>query len=127
MKRTEFDERVREMKEKKINALHEIELLQSEIKEEIASKKRQVAESYREINKLNQSLQGCNQRFIRCCQGWNAKLNAFIRENESSTTSTLSDIPTESIVKELRERGYKGLIQHDEEGELYYIDKPEDE
>ena len=42
MTRSEFDQQVRELKNKKGNAIREIAALQSEIKEEIAAKHRQI-------------------------------------------------------------------------------------
>jgi hypothetical protein len=44
MTRTEFDSQIRELKNKKGAAIREIAAMQSEIKEEIASKHRQIDE-----------------------------------------------------------------------------------
>ncbi len=110
MTRSEFDQQVRELKNKKGNAIREIAALQSEIKEEIASKHRQIDEIRKDISKLNQSLQGYHQRRIALENEWNAKVNAFIRENEPSTTSNLAEATTLNIVYELRRRGFDGTI-----------------
>ena len=88
MTRSEFDYQVRELKNKKGNAIREIAALQSEIKEEIASKHRQIDEIRKDISKLNQSLQGYHQRRIALENEWNAKVSAFIKENEPSTSGT---------------------------------------
>lgn len=110
MTRSEFDQQVRELKNKKGNAIREIAALQSEIKEEIASKHRQIDDIHKDISKLNQSLQGYHQRRIALENEWNAKVNAFIHENEPSTTSNLNEATTTNIVYELRRRGFEGLI-----------------
>jgi hypothetical protein len=41
---------------------------------------------------------------------WNAKINAFIKENEQSTTSNLAEANTLNIIYELRRRGFKGVV-----------------
>ena len=111
MTRSEFDYQVRELKNKKGNAIREIAALQSEIKEEIASKYRQIDEIRKDISKLNQSLQGYHQRRIALENEWNAKVSAFIKENEPSTTSNLAEANTLNIVYELRRRGFSGIVQ----------------
>ena len=58
MTRTEFDQKVREMKTQMANVIRPIKVLQAEIKEEIASKHRQISEIEKEISKLQQAKQG---------------------------------------------------------------------
>ena len=111
MTRREFDYQVRELKNKKGTAIREIAALQSEIKEEIASKHRQIDEIRKDISKLKQSLEGYKQRRIALENEWNAKVSAFIKENEPSTTSNLAEANTLNIVYELRRRGFDGTIQ----------------
>ena len=123
MTRSEFDYQVRELKKKKGEAIRQVASLQSEIKEEIASKNRLIDEIHKEISKLKQSLQGYHQRRFALENEWNAKLSAFIKENEPSTTSNLAEANTLNIVYELRRRGFKGVLQNLENGELYDIDK----
>ena len=124
MTRSEFDYQVRELKNKKGTAIREIAALQSEIKEEIASKHRQIDEIRKDISKLNQSLQGYHQRRIALENEWNAKVNAFIRENEPSTTSYLAEATTLNIVYELRRRGFDGIVSKvdDETGDCESYD-----
>ena len=110
MTRSEFDYQVRELKNKKGTAIREIAALQSEIKEEIASKHRQIDEIRKDISKLNQSLQGYHQRRIALENEWNAKVSAFIKDNEPSTTSNLAEANTLNIVYELRRRGFDGIV-----------------
>lgn len=110
MTRSEFDQQVRELKNKRGDAIREIATLQSEIKEEIAAKNRQISDLRKEISKLQASLQGYHQRRIALETEWNAKVNAFIRENEPSTTSNLAEATTLNIVYELRRRGFDGVI-----------------
>ena len=110
MTRSEFDQQVRELKNKRGDAIREIATLQSEIKEEIAAKHRQINDIYKEISKLQASLQGYHQRRIALETEWNAKVNAFINENEPSTTSNLAEATTLNIVYELRRRGFDGVI-----------------
>ena len=111
MTRSEFDQQVRELKNKRGDAIREIATLQSEIKEEIAAKHRQINDIHKEISKLQASLQGYHQRRIALETEWNAKVNTFIRENEPSTTSNLAEATTLNIVYELRRRGFDGMIQ----------------
>ena len=110
MTRSEFDQQVRELKNKRGDAIREIATLQSEIKEEIAAKHRQINDIHKEISKLQASLQGYHQRRIALETEWNAKVNAFIREHEPSTTSNLAEATTLNIVYELRRRGFDGVI-----------------
>ena len=128
MTRKEFDQQIRELKSKRNAAVSEIAALQSEIKEEIAAKNRTIQEFTKEIQKLKQSLQGYHQRRIALDNEWNAKINAFIKENEQSTTSNLAEANTLNIIYELRRRGFKGVVmQQSEDGaivlESYDLDK----
>ena len=123
MTKIEFDKQIRELKDRKGAAIREIATLQSEIKEEIASKRRQIGEICKEISKLKQSLQGYHQRRIALENEWEAKISAFINENLPSTTSNLAEASTLNIVYELRRRGFKGIVQNEEAGEQYDIDK----
>jgi seryl-tRNA synthetase len=127
MTRSEFDQQIRELKNKKGNAIREIAALQSEIKEEIAAKHRQINDIYKEIAKLNQSLQGYHQRRITLENEWNAKVSAFIKENEPSTTSNLAEATTTNIIYELRRRGFAGIVSKDadelSDSESYDIQK----
>ena len=111
MTRSEFDQQVRELKNKTGNAIRDIAALQSEIKEEIAAKHRQIDDIRKDISKLQASLQGYHQRRIALETEWNAKVNAFIKEHEPSTTSNLAEATTLNIVYELRRRGFDGVIQ----------------
>ena len=111
MTRSEFDQQVRELKNKRGDAIREIATLQSEIKEEIAAKHRLMNDIRKDISKLQASLQGYHQRRIALETEWNAKVNAFIREHEPSTTSNLAEATTLNIVYELRRRGFDGVIQ----------------
>ena len=98
------------MKNKRGDAIREIVTLQSEIKEEIAAKHRLMNDIRKDISKLQASLQGYHQRRIALETEWNAKVNAFIREHEPSTTSNLAEATTLNIVYELRRRGFDGVI-----------------
>ena len=122
MTRSEFDQQVRELKNKKGDAIREIATLQSEIKEEIAAKHRQINDIHKEVSKLHASLQGYHQRRIALETEWNAKVNAFIRENEPSTTSNLAEATTLNIVYELRRRGFDGVISRDVDDDIERYD-----
>ena len=122
MTRSEFDQQVRELKNKRGDAIREIATLQSEIKEEIAAKHRQINDIRKDISKLQASLQGYHQRRIALETEWNAKVNAFIRENEPSTTSNLAEATTLNIVYELRRRGFDGVISRDVDDDIESYD-----
>lgn len=123
MKRVEFDYKVSELKNKRYNAIREILSIQQEIKEEIASRSRQIHEIEKEISKLKQSLNGYHLRRIAVEKEWNDTIQNFIRENVSNTTSNLSEATTTNIIYELRRRGFRGVIHNDNEGESYDINK----
>lgn len=128
MTRSEFDQQIRELKNKRNAAIREVAALQSEIKEEIAAKNRMIQELGKEIQKLKQSLQGYHQRRIALDNEWNTKINAFIKEFEPSTTSNLAEANTINIIYELRRRGFKGVVmQLSEDGanvlESFDLDK----
>lgn len=125
MTRSEFDRQVRELKNKKGEAIREIAALQSEIKEEIVSKHRQIDEIRKEVAKLNQSLQGYHQRRIALENEWNAKVSAFIKENEPSTTSNLAEATIKNILYELRRRSFSGIVTDTETGRDFDINKAE--
>ena len=122
MKISEFDQQVRELKKNKCDAIREIATLQSEIKEEIAAKHRQINDIRKDISKLQASLQGYHQRRIALETEWNAKVNAFIKENEPSTTSNLAEATTLNIVYELRRRGFDGVISRDVDDDIERYD-----
>ena len=115
------------MKNKKGTDIRNIAALQSEIKEEIASKWRHIDEIKKEIAKLTQSLQGYHKMRLLVESNWNEKICAFIREHEPNTTSNLAEATTTNIVYELRRRGFDGLLTRidDETGdcESYDIQK----
>ena len=110
------------MKNKRGDAIREIATLQSEIKEEIAAKHRQINDIRKDISKLQASLQGYHQRRIALETEWNAKVNAFIKENEPSTTSNLAEATTLNIVYELRRRGFDGVISRDVDDDIERYD-----
>jgi len=127
MTRSEFDQQIREMKSKRNAAARKIAAVQSEIKEEIAAKNRMIQELGREIQKLKQSLQGYYQQRIALDNAWNKEINAFIKENEPSTTSNLAEATTTNIIYELRRRGFSGVVNKPKddslEMEVYDLDK----
>jgi hypothetical protein len=87
-----------------------------------------IQEIGKEVQKLKQSLQGYYQRRIALDAEWNSKINAFIKENEQSTTSNLAEANTINIIYELRRRGFKGVVmQLSEDGanvlESFDLDK----
>ena len=124
MTRSEFDQKVRELKNKKGDAIREIAKLQSEVKEEIASKWRQIDDIKKDISKLTQSLQGYHQRRITLETEHNAVIKKFIEDNEPSTTSNLAEATTLNIVYELRRRGFDGVVSKmdDETGDCESYD-----
>ena len=67
-------------------------------------------------------MQGYHQRRIALETEWNAKVNAFIKEHEPSTTSNLAEATTLNIVYELRRRGFDGIISRDVEDEIERYD-----
>ena len=111
MTQVEFENQLRELRRQKAQVMNPFTLMQNELKEEIAAKHRQIDDIRKDISKLQASLQGYHQRRIALETEWNAKVNAFIKEHEPSTTSNLAEATTLNIVYELRRRGFDGVIQ----------------
>ena len=116
MTRIEFDKQVREMKVQREQAQLSVKTMQMELKEMIAAKNRVIFEMTAELHKLKQELTLANQKRYRINDEWNKKINDFIDEYESKTTSNLAEAETINIVYELRRRGFRGTItKHDPE------------
>ena len=117
------------MKNKAGNAIRDVAAIQSEIKEEIAAKHRQINDLYKDVSKLKASLEGYRQRRFALETEHSNKVNAFIRENEPSTTSNLAEATTVNIVYELRRRGFDGIISRyvDNDIEQYDLSKFNDD
>ena len=124
MTRSEFDQQVRELKNKKGNAIRQVAMLQSEVKEEIAAKERQINDLRKEVSKLHQSRIGFSQKRMALEKEWDDKISAFVRENEPYTTSNLAEATTTNIIYELRRRGYNGMITriNEETGDIEEYD-----
>ena len=97
MTRSEFDQQVRELKNKRGNAIREIATLQSEIKEEIAAKHRQIDDIRKEISKLQASLQGYHQRRIALETEWNAKVTLSLRSMSRARQATSQKRPRSTL------------------------------
>ena len=116
MTRTEFDNQVREMKAKRADALRPVMDMQRELREKITAKNRTIFEMVAEVKKMKHQLSLLNAQNNRINDEHNAKINAFIDEYESHTTSNLAEADTLNIVYELRRRGFRGtIIKHDPE------------
>ena len=110
--------------------MRQLKITKSITNRESASLDKYLQEIGKEVQKLKQSLQGYHQRRIALDAEWNAKINAFIKENEQSTTSNLAEANTLNIIYELRRRGFKGVVkQLSEDGAIvlgeYDLDKTE--
>lgn len=131
MKRMDFDNAIRALRRQKGEAVRAIAAEQASIKEEIALKQRMISDAHKDIAKLRNQLQGCHLRRLQLEDAWGKKIDDFIRENEGSTTSNLSEASVLNIMYELRRRGYKGIVSlpdTDNEGETlesYDLDKTE--
>ena len=112
------------MKNKKGNAIRQVAMLQSEVKEEIAAKERQINDLRKEVSKLHQSRIGFSQKRMALEKEWDDKISAFVRENEPYTTSNLAEATTTNIIYELRRRGYNGMITriNEETGDIEEYD-----
>lgn len=133
MIRTEFDQKVRDLKKSRSEALSMFDKMILEVKEEVAAKNRQVKDIQKEITKLKQSQIQLKLKRTETCDEWNSKINGFIKEYESTTTSNLADVPVNNIIYELRRRGYSGIVSKDwedgghEEHDIQYQYKPKTE
>lgn len=117
------------MKNKKGNAIRQVAMLQSEVKEEIAAKERQINDLRKEVSKLHQSRIGFSQKRMALEKEWDDKISSFVKENEPYTTSNLAEATTTNIIYELRRRGYNGMITriNEETGDIeeYDVQKQE--
>lgn len=123
MTRTEFDKQVREMKAKRAEALRPVMDMQHELREKIAAKNRTIAEMGAEVQKMKHQLRLLNAQNTRINDEHNAKIKAFIDEYESHTTSNLAEADFNSMIWELRNRGFTGIIHDSIHGGDYNLQK----
>lgn len=127
MTRTEFDQQVRELRNKKNEALKPIIEMQNEIKLDLLENKRRMTELHQKSQKLNQARLAIGQRRFNVERSFDQRISEFIKANEPSTTSNLAEASTLNIVYELRRRGFGGKIQRAEpetgNEEAYDLDK----
>lgn len=123
MTRTEFDNQVREMKAKRAEALRPVMDMQHELREKIAAKNRTIAEMGAEVQKMKQHLRLLSAQSNRINDEHNAKIKAFIDEYESHTTRNLEEADFNSMIWELRNRGFTGIIHDSIHGGDYNLQK----
>lgn len=123
MTRTEFDQKVREMRNQKNEALKPIIEMQNEIKLDLLENKRRMTELHQKSQKLNQARLAIGQRRFNVESSFDQRISEFIKANEQSTTSNLADASTLNIVYELRRRGYGGKLLNADGEEAYDLDK----
>ena len=114
---------MREMKAKRAEALRPVMDMQRELREKIAAKNRTIYEMGAEVKKMKHQLSLLNAQNDRINDEHNAKINAFIDEYESHTTSNLAEADTLNIIYELRNRGIIGIVHDTIHGCDYDLDK----
>lgn len=133
MIRTEFDQKVRDLKKQRSEALRVLDKMLLEVKEELSAKNRQISDLCKEVTKIKQSQVQLKIKRNDLSVEWNKKIDGFIKEYESTTTSNLADVSVSNIIYELRRRGYSGIVSKDwedgghEEHDIQYQYKPKTE
>ena len=123
MTQQQFDTQLLEMKRQKSIAVKNIEMMQAEIKEQIANKKRQLHELSETVSKLEQQRSALGQQRIRIEKEWGQRIGDFIRQRPGQG-SNLQEADLSNILYELLRRGYKGEIsKEDNPQENYKIGK----
>ena len=120
MTQQEFDTKLIELKKEKYNAIKQVEAMQVEVKEEIATLKRQMSDIHKNLHKLEQQRMAIGARRIQIEAEWCKRLNDFISQRPNQS-SNLADATVENIVAELKRRNYEGNVQNLEEGKAFAI------
>lgn len=113
MKQVEFEDQLRELRNQKGAELNAIAKMQGEVKEQISAIERKIRDLRAEMEKLNQQRLIISNHRTEKEREWGEKIRKFMNDNFQRTRE-LENISEWTIIKELRKRGYKGKLEHDD-------------
>lgn len=114
MTKIEFDNQVREMRDQKLQIMEHFLLMNNELKEEIANKKRQMHELGLQLNKLKMQKHSLVECQTKASREWSNKIQKFISDFHKDYETSWQSVSTYTLVKELRKRGWHGKIENDD-------------
>lgn len=122
MKQIEFEEKLRELKRQKAEAIRPINDMQLECKKEQSMVKQQLSSLYKQNSRLRAEGASLHAMRTETERRWGDKILAFFDENYSTCERQLSDVSDWAIVNELLARGFTGALINDELDEQYMAD-----
>jgi chromosome segregation ATPase len=111
MKQIEFENKKRELNAQRRQVMNQFDLMQNQIKEEIAEKSRQIHQLAEQVSRLKVQRQALHERRLKCQQEWADRMNKFVSENLSEA-GALSDVSDWALARELHRRGFNGTLAH---------------
>lgn len=121
MKQIEFEEKLRELKRQKAEAIRPIVDMQLEVKKELSLLHQQFGALHKQTSRLNAERTSLATMRAETEKKWNEKITAFHDENYTCERQ-LSDVSDWAIVNELLARGFTGAIINDDKDEQYMAD-----
>ena len=112
MTQVEFEKKLRELNGQKAQVINHFQMMQNEVKEEIAEKNRQIHELSEQVQRLKVQRFGLNERRLKAEKEWHEKINTFMSENYSETRE-LEQVSDWALAKELHKRGFQGDLFND--------------
>lgn len=110
MTQIEFENQLRELRHQKAQVMNQFNLMQNEIKEEIATKNRQIHELSEQVQRLKVKRAGIQEVRLKTGKEWADKIQAYINQYQEQAERSWDTVSTYTIVKELRKRGWQGTI-----------------
>ena len=110
MTQIEFENQLRELRHQKAQVMNQFSLMQNEIKEEIATKNRQIHELSEQVQRLKVKRAGIQEVRLKTEKEWGGQIQDFISKYQEQAERSWDAVSTYSLVKELRKRGWQGTI-----------------
>ena len=110
MTQVEFENQLRELRCQKAQVMNQFQLMQNEVKEEIAEKNRMIHELSEQVQRLHQQRAAIAERRLKAEKDWGGQIQDFINKNLEQVNRSWDAVSTYTIVKELRKRGWQGTI-----------------
>ena len=110
MTQIEFENQLRELRCQKAQVMNQFQLMQNEVKEEIAAKNRMIHELSEQVQRLHQQRAAIAERRLKAEKDWGGQIQDFINKNLEQVNRSWDAVSTYTIVKELRRRGWQGTI-----------------
>jgi len=110
MTQIEFENQLRELRHQKAQVMNQFSLMQNEIKEEIATKNRQIHELSEQVQRLKVKRAGIQEVRLKTEKEWGVQIQDFISKYQEQAERSWDAVSTYTLVKELRKRGWQGTI-----------------